>query len=136
MVRIALVLVCSVFLAGCTEGSNPKKTSVIEETGVIEEGDLTDENYGGYRYDSFEFQVNSMDLVTVEIEPRGFQPVLTLHEVSTGAHLAEFDPAYTEDPALVYRIAGGGACEARVYALEDGTGTYTVKITVEGNLSR
>lgn len=118
--------------AGCGGEIPESKVTVIEETGVIEEGDLTDADYGGYRYDSYVFQVRPLDQVTVEIEAEDFQPILSLHEVSTGAHLAEWEAEYSEDPALSYRIAGGGDCEARVYA-PGGTGSYTVKITVEGN---
>ena len=118
--------------AGCGGETTESKVTVIEETGLIEEGDLIDADYGGYRYDPYVFQVNPLDQVTVEIEAEDFQPILCLYEVSTGAHLAEWDAEYSDDPALSYRIAGGGDCEARVYA-PGGTGSYTVKITVEGN---
>jgi len=51
-------------------------------------------------------------------------------EVSTGAVIAEWDPVYGTGDALTYTIAGSGSYEARVYAMEDGTGDYTLTITV------
>ena len=104
----------------------------IEESGSIDEGDSTDPNYGGYAYDQWEFQAERFDRVTVSIESEGFQPLLTLHESATGAHLAEWDSNYSDEPALVYRIAAVGSYQARVSSMS-GTGRYTVRITVEGN---
>ena len=130
-----IVLTATIFVllaAGCGEEDTESRITVIEETGLIDERDPTDNNYGGYRYDSYSFHTNPLDQVTVEIDAEGFQPILSLHEVSTEAHLAEWDSEYSEEPALNYRIAGGGEIEARVYA-PGGTGSYTVKITVTGN---
>jgi hypothetical protein len=66
----------------------------------------------------------------VDIEAEGFDPLVSLREVSTGAELGQWDPAFSGDSLLRYRVAAGGTCQARIYAMGDGTGTYTVRITV------
>lgn len=126
-------LIPVLLLAGCCEKAKPlSRQFFLEETGSIEYGDLTDQNHAGLAYDAYDFQVVPLDTVTVAIEAEGFDPMLKLAEVSTGAVLAEWDSQYSEEDRLTYVIAGGGVCQARVYALEHGTGSYTVSVTVAG----
>ena len=126
------VFVSFFLLAGCGEEVEEEVTRLysLEETGTIETGDMTDQNHSDLAYDPFEFPVEPLDVVTVSIEADGFNPMLKLIEVSTGAVLAEWDSQYSEEDCLTYTIAGGGACQARVYALDHETGNYTVSITV------
>ena len=128
MLTAGLLLV----LAGCGEEAEITRFYSLEETGTIEPGDVTDPNHSDLAYDPFEFQVEPLDVVTVGIEADGFNPMLKLVEVSTGAVLAEWDSQYTAEECLTYTIAGAGVCQARVYALEHGTGNYTVSVTVIG----
>lgn len=130
MRTLLLITLSMLLVPGCGEDAREDSPMVMEETGTIEPGDLTDVNHAGLPYDPYDFPVRPLDNVTVEIEAEGFDPMLKLVEVSTGAVLAEWDSQYTDQPALTYRIAGGGTCQARVYALEHGTGSYSVTITV------
>ncbi len=131
--RILLPVFLSIlFIAGCGEEAEVTRLYSLEETGTIEPGDLIDRNHADLAYDPFDFQVESLDAVTVCIEADGFDPMLKLVEVSTGAVLAEWDSQYALEECLTYTIAGAGVCQARVYALDHGTGDYTVSVTVTG----
>lgn len=103
---------------------------VLEEAGTIEAGDTRDADHAGLPYDAYEFQAEPGDEVTVEVSADGFTPLLKLVEVATGAPLAEWEAEYSDKDALTYTIAGSGTCEARVYALEDGNGSYTLTVHV------
>lgn len=129
--KIAALFLFAVLVAGCGGEAPEQEITTIAETGSIIDGDQVDANYGGYRYDSYDFQVNPLDMVTVEVQSDDFDFLVTLYEVSTGAQLAEWDPEYSEEQALEYRIAGGGTCQARIYALNGGTGSYSIRITVK-----
>lgn len=127
----AAVLI-AVLLAGCGDGeSNVEEVArVIEKAGAIESGDTRDPNHSNSAYDAYEFEAETLDRIRVEVTAEGFSPLLKLMEVSTGAVIAEWDPEYGTGDALTYTIAGPGIYEARVYAMADGTGNYTLTITV------
>ena len=112
------------------ESAEDEIASVIEKTGEIEPGDTRDPNHSNLAYDAYDFEAETLDLVHIEVTTEGFSPLLKLVEVSTGAVIAEWDPVYGTDDALTYTIAGAGSYEARVYAMEDGTGDYILAITV------
>ncbi|MCK5117248.1 MAG: hypothetical protein KAR44_11655 [Candidatus Aegiribacteria sp.] len=121
-----------IILAGCGsgEGDGEATAILIEKAGAIEYGDTRDPNHGDLAYDAYEFEAQTFDLVRLDVAAEGFSPLLKLIEVSTGAVIAEWDPQYGTGDALTYTIAGSGAYEARVYAIEDGSGDYTLVITV------
>ena len=66
----------------------------------------------------------------MNVDAKGFVPLLKLVEVASGAVLAEWEAEYSDDEALTYSIAGPGTYEARVYALENGSGSYTLSVRV------
>lgn len=115
---------------GCAARNGPV---TLETEGTLEAGDPTDPDYGEYRYDQVEFEAEPLDMVRVELAHEGFSPIVALYEASTGAHIAEWDPAYSDEAWLEYRIAGAGTYQARVYSSDGGTGPYTMTITVSGN---
>ncbi|MEN8207769.1 MAG: hypothetical protein ABFR50_00810 [Candidatus Fermentibacteria bacterium] len=126
-------LLAVIMLAGCGGGEDAEEeevTGVVVKTGAIESSDTRDPNHNGLAYDAYEFETEIFDQVRLEVTAAGFSPLLKLSEVSTGAVIAEWDPLYGTDDALMYTIAGAGSYEARVYAMEDGTGDYTLTITV------
>jgi hypothetical protein len=104
---------------------------IIEETGSIESADTQDPDHAGLRFDGYTFDARLGDTVEVSVEADGFTPLLKLTEVATGAVLAEWEAEHSDDEALTYTIAGPGTYEARVYALDDGTGTYRLTVTVD-----
>lgn len=65
-------------------------------------------------------------LVGLELLPERLDPA----RCRTGAPLAEWEAAYSYGDALTYTIAGPGTYGARVYALEGGSGTYTLTVRV------
>ncbi|MBN1151346.1 hypothetical protein JXA84_09025 [candidate division WOR-3 bacterium] len=121
------------------ESSEPADTTarvepteqIIEKSGTIEEGDLTDPNHMNFPYDAYTFEATTGDKVRVEVTTEAFTPLLKLIEVSTGAVLAEWDSEYPMGDALIYVIAGPDEYEARVYSTNSGTGEYSLKIIVE-----
>jgi hypothetical protein len=117
---------------GAGGGQSESGATLIEKAGVIEAGDRTDANHGNLAYDAYELTARAFDRVRVEVATKEFSPLLKLVEVSTGAVLAEWDAEYPtgDEKALVYVIAGPGLYEARVYAMRNGKGAYTAKITV------
>ncbi len=135
--RVSLVVailaagLLAVSLAGCGEtaggGDSPV---VVEETGSIESGDTRDPDYNDLQYDAYAFSAETGDVVVIEVTADGFVPLLHLVEVASGADLAEWEAAYSDEDALTYTIAGPGEYEARVYALEGGSGTYTLTVRV------
>ena len=131
MVLLATVLP-AVILAGCGEADTGGTDSpmVLEEAGSIEPGDAQDPNHGDLPYDAHTFEAKLGDAVVVKVEAEGFVPLLKLVEVATGAVLAEWEEEYSDEEALTYTIAGPGMYEARVYALEGGTGAYTLTVSV------
>lgn len=134
IVRCKLLLsavLAAVLLAGCGGGSDGEETGrVIEKAGEIESGDARDPNHSYFAYDTYEFEAETLDQVCIEVTAEGFTPLLKLVEVSTGAVIAEWDSEYSAGDALNYTIAGSGSYDVRVYAMEDGTGDYTLTITV------
>jgi hypothetical protein len=126
------VLLTIIMLVGCGGGEDEgeENVSVTEKTGAIESGDTRDPNHSDLAFDVYEFEAETFDMVRLEVTAEGFSPLLKLMEVSTGAVIAEWDPVYGTGDALTYTIAGAGSYEARVYALEDGTGDYILTITV------
>lgn len=104
---------------------------LIEETGSIEPADAQDPDHAGLRFDAYTFDARLGDAVAVRVEAEGFTPLLKLTEVATGAVLAEWEAEYSDADALTYTIAGPGTYEARVYSLDDGTGTYRLTVTVD-----
>jgi len=105
---------------------------LIEKTGTIEPGDSTDPNHGNLAYDAYTFEARPFDLVRAEVLTEEFSPLLKLVEVSTAAVIAEWDAQYPtgDEKALVYTIAGPGEYEVRVYAMRNGSGAYSIKITM------
>ncbi|HET6476094.1 MAG TPA: hypothetical protein VFH93_08470, partial [Thermoleophilia bacterium] len=122
----------AVSLAGCgeTAGGGGDSPVVVEETGSIESGDTRDPDYNDLQYDAYTFSAETGDAVVIEVTADGFVPLLQLVEVASGADLAEWEAQYSDDDALRYTIAGPGEYEARVYALEGGSGTYTLTVRV------
>jgi hypothetical protein len=137
-VRVCLVVallaagLLAVSLAGCggTAGGGGDSPVVVEETGSIESGDTRDPDYNDLQYDAYTFSAETGDVVVIEVAADGFVPLLHLVEVASGADLAEWEAQYSDDDALRYTIAGPGEYEARVYALEGGSGTYTLTVRV------
>lgn len=132
-----LVLISPVCSKG-PGGSNKKAPlsqepdgQVIEKNGVIEPGDSTDANHSDLPYDAYTFTAKLGDKVTVKVVTEDFIPLLKLVEVATGAPLAEWDSQYSQDAGLTYTIAGPGKYEVRVYAMQSGTGNYSLRISVE-----
>ncbi len=127
---VAVLTVIVLLSCGGGDNAGDEIASVIEKTGAIESGDTRDPNHSDLAYDAYDFEAETLDLVRIEVITEGFSPLLKLVEVSTWAVIAEWDPAYGIDDALTYTIAGAGSYEARVYAMEDGTGDYILTITV------
>ena len=125
VLTIIMLLSC-----GGGDSAGDEIASVIEKTGAIESGDTRDPNHSDLAYDTYEFDADAFNQVRVEVTTERFSPLLKLVEVSTGAVIAEWDPVYGTGDALTYTIAGAGSYEARVYAMEDGTGDYILTITV------
>ena len=120
-----------VLLAGCGGESDVEEVvRVTEKTGAIESSDTYDPNHSNLAYDAYEFDAETLDLVRIEVITDDFTPLLKLVELSTGAVIAEWDLEYGAGAALTYTIAGSGSYEARVYAMENGTGHYNLTITV------
>ncbi len=121
----------AVLLAGCGGQSNVEEADrIMEKTGEIESSDTRDPNQSDLAYDAYEFEAETFDQVRIEIITEEFLPLLKLVEISSGAVIAEWDSEYSPSDALIYTIAGPGSYEARVYAMEDGTGEYTLTIIV------
>ena len=125
-------ILITVMMSGCGGGESDgeKIVMVLEKTEAIESSDTRDSNHSDLAYDAYEFEAETLDLVRVEVTTEGFAPLLKLMEVSTGAVIAEWDPEYGTGDALNYTIAGPGNYEARIYAMENGTGDYTLIISV------
>lgn len=126
----SVLTVIMLLSCGGGESAGDEIAGVIEKTGAIESSDTRDPNHSDLAYDAYGFEAETLDLVRIEVTTEGFSPLLKLTEVSTGAVIAEWDPVYGTGNALTYTIAGAGSYEARVYAMEDGTGTYNLTITV------
>lgn len=129
---LSAAILITVLFTGCGGGESDgeKIVMVIEKTGAIEFSDTRDPNHSDLAYDAYEFEAETLDLVRVEVTAEGFAPLLKLMEVSTGAVIAEWDPEYGTGDALNYTIAEPGNYEARIYAMENGTGDYTLTISV------
>lgn len=134
---VLVAALSALVLTGCGEtGDASGSTSggagmVIDQTGSIEAGDTRDPNHANLAYDAFTFDATTGATVVVDATVEGFVPLLKLVEVATGAVLAEWDAAYPDDEALTYTIAGPGTYEARIYAQEDGSGAYTLRVRVD-----
>lgn len=126
----AALTVLMLVSCGGGEYDGEEVATVIEKAGAIESGDTRDPNHGDLAYDAYEFEAETLNQIRVEVTTERFSPILKLVEVSTGAVIAEWDPVYGTGDALTYTIAGSGTYEARVYALENGTGDYNLTITV------
>lgn len=126
----AVLTIIMLLSCGGAESAGDEIASVIEKTGAIESSDTRDPNHSDLAYDAYEFEAEAFDQILVEVTTERFSPLLKLVEVSTGAVIAEWDPVYGTGDALTYTIAGAGSYEARVYAMEDGTGDYILSITV------
>ena len=132
-----MTVLAALMLAACggtsdTSGSTGAGAgTVIDQTGSIDAGDTRDPNHSGLAYDAYTFEAAPGDVVVVDVAAEGFVPLLKLVEVATGAVLAEWEAAYSDDEALTYTIAGPGEYEARVYALEDGSGAYTLSVRID-----
>lgn len=129
---IAVALLLSI-VAGCGGGESKSEALsplVLEHQGSVDAGDLRDPNHSDLAYDAYSFEAKKYDHVRVEIAADDFVPLLKLVEVSTGAPLAEWEEQYSEEDALTYIIAGPGMYEARVYAIDKGTGAYALTIRV------
>ena len=132
-----MAVLSAFMLAGCggtsdTSGSTGGGAgTVIDQTDSIDAGDTRDPNHADFAYDAYTFEAAAGDVVVVDVAAEGFVPLLKLVEVATGAVLAEWEAAYSDDEALTYTIAGPGEYEARVYALEDGSGAYTLRVRID-----
>lgn len=129
-VLLLFVALMASSLFGCGEGGEGVRLE-LEETGSIEPGDIQDIYHAGLAYDPFIVEATLMSTLEAEVTADGFSPMLKLIEVHTGAVLAEWDSEHSEDDALTYIIAADGEYEVRVYALDSGTGNYTVSISVD-----
>lgn len=130
---LSVIVLIGFAWTGCNREENEgskEVTQVIEETGTIELTDKRDPNHSNLAYDDFTFEAHLLNSIRVEVMADDFTPMLKLVEVATGAILAEWDSVYSTEDALTYMIAAAGMYEARVYAMEDGTGTYSVTITI------
>jgi hypothetical protein len=130
---VCMVLVAGLAVAGCGGETGSQETEgqvVVDETGSIAPGDSQDPNYGDLPYDAYSFEAKKFDRVRIEVAAEGFTPLLLLVEASNGAQLWEWQDEYSDDDALLYTIAGPGSYEARVYALEGGTGTYQLRVSL------
>lgn len=130
---VCVLLVAGVAVAGCGGETGSQEIDgqvVVDETGSIAAGDSQDPNYGDLPYDAYSFEAKKFDRVRMEVAAEGFTPLLLLVEASSGAQLWEWQGEYSDDDALLYTIAGPGSYEARVYALEGGTGTYQLRVTL------
>ena len=129
-----LVALSALTLAACGSTSDSAGGSagvLVEQNGSIDAGDTRDSDHSDFAYDAYTFEAKSGDQVSVDVTADGFVPLLKLVEVSTGAVVAEWDAAYPDGAALTSTIAGPGEYEARVYAQEDGTGTYELSVRVK-----
>ncbi len=124
------VVLCSVFCGG--ENQSADNTRTMEFSGSLGIDDRTDPDFCGRIYQSYRFSARPMDSVAIIVDEADFDPLLMLKEVSTGAELAQWDPEYSGQPGLTYRIAGPGEYEARIYSRNDSLGSYSVVITVDG----
>lgn len=126
-----LVPVVVLLLPGCGDGGGSSGAAevILEENGTIEEGDTPDPDHGGLAYDGYTFEAGQLDRISVSVRAEGFAPLVKLYEVSTGAHLAEWDSRYSEEPSLAYTIASSGSYEIRVYSLDGGTGEYALQVS-------
>ena len=133
LVSFLAVFLTAAPIAGCGSGENEAVdlSREIVETGVIEITDATDPNHSNLLFDGFEFEAEKFEKACIEAASDEFVPLLKLVEVETGAVLAEWEAEYSSDEALTYTIAGSGIYEARIYAMENGTGQYTITITME-----
>ena len=113
---------------GCGTGGSEEQPLDISYSGTVEAGDSTDPNHGNLLYDAYEFEAERFEVVSIGATAEGFSPLLKLVEVETGAVLAEWEAEYSDDEALIYRIAAPGLYEARVYAMEPGTWDYTLTV--------
>ncbi len=135
--RVALVAgfaLLAVLLAGCGEAADTTgghAPVVVEEAGSIGAGDARDPNHADLPYDAYAFEASKRDAVVVEVTAEGFVPLLKLVEVATGAVLAEWEEEHSDEKTLSYTIAGPGVYEARVYALEGGSGAYTLTVRMD-----
>ena len=129
---VAAVLVgCSLVVGGCGTEAGSDRTGrqvVVQESGSIELGDTRDPNHSDLPYDAYRFEAERLDRVRVQVVAQGFTPLLKLVEVATGAPLWEWEAAYSAEEALTYTIAASGTYEARVYAIDGGTGTYQISV--------
>ncbi|OPL18182.1 MAG: hypothetical protein AVO35_06665 [Candidatus Aegiribacteria sp. MLS_C] len=124
-------LTAVLFLSGCGggEGSSESAEVILEESGTIEERDTPDPNHGGLAYDGYTFEAGQLDRITVSVRAEGFAPLVKLYEVSTGAHLAEWDSRYSQEPSLAYTIASRGSYEVRIYSPDGVDGEYSLEVT-------
>jgi len=129
----AVLIGCVLIVGACGAEAASDRTGplvLVQESGSIEPGDTTDPNHSDLAYDAYEFEAKTLDRVRVEVVTEDFSPLLKLVEVATGAPLWEWDAAYSEEDALTYTIAGPGVYEARVYAMDGGTGDYQITVTL------
>ena len=127
----AVLAGCALIAAACDAGADSAQTGrqvVVQENGSIEPGDTTDPNHSGLPYDSYTFEAKTLDHVRIEVVTQDFPPLLKLVDVATGAPLWEWDAAYSDEDALTYTIPGPGTYEARVYAMDSGTGDYQLTV--------
>jgi len=133
VVPLLAAALLAILLPGCGEAADTngaRSTVVLEESGAIEPGDAQDPDHADLPYDMYTFEAKSRDAVVMEVVADGIIPLLKLMEVATGAVLAELEEKYSDEGALTYTIAGPGIYEARVYALEGGSGTYSLVVRV------
>jgi hypothetical protein len=133
LVILLTVGLAAIALAGCGGAADARTddpAAVVEETGSIDAGDRRDPDHADLPYDAYTFDAAAGDTAVVNVDAKGFVPLLKLVEVASGAVLAEWEAEYSDDEALTYSIAGPGTYEARVYALENGSGSYTLSVRV------
>jgi len=124
---------CALLVAGCGTDATADRGSrqvLVQERGSIDPGDTRDPNHSDLSYDAYTFEAKTLDRVRVEVDTEEFSPLLKLVEVATGAPLWEWDAAYSNEDALTYTISAPGTYEARVYAMDGGTGGYQIIVTL------
>ncbi len=134
--RVATALLISLVTVSCGRGEGERdvdrvSNAVIEETGTLEGSDQRDPDHSDLIFDPFLFKAGAFNEVHLAVTAETFSPMLKLIEVSTGAVLAEWDSAYSEDDMLRYTIAAAGVYEVRIYSTDGGEGDYTLLITIQ-----
>jgi hypothetical protein len=129
----AVFLTVALMLSGSCGGGGEEQTSeeeIMRMSGILEDGDLRDPDFGDRLYDGYTFDAAVLDTVSISLTSSDFHAVLSLAEVSTDAELAQWDQEYSSGECLTYVVAAAGEYEARVYSSTEEGGSYDLTIAV------